>query len=76
MLTRFGLKSDPGPLLHDVLAAVVTAAAPRLAAMPAILAAFHAVLAAVLAPFRTILAAILTVVILSAHCQADHAEDH
>jgi hypothetical protein len=44
--------------------------------MPTILAAVHAVFLAVVAPFRPVLPSILPIVILAAHGQADHAEDH
>jgi hypothetical protein len=54
----------------------MTTAAPVLPAMPTILAAVHAVFLAVLAPFRPVLPSILPIVILAAHGQADHAEDH
>jgi hypothetical protein len=50
--------------------------APDLAAVTTILAAVRTVLAAVHSVFLAVLAAVLAVVILAAHCQAYHAEDH
>jgi hypothetical protein len=44
-----------------------------LATMTTILAALHSIFAAVRSVFLAVLAAII---ILSTHCQADHAEDH
>jgi hypothetical protein len=53
---------------------------PGLATLTSILPSVDAVLAAVLATIRSVflavLAAFLAIVILAAHCQADHAEDH
>jgi hypothetical protein len=58
----------------------MTTAAPVLPTMPTILAAVHAVFLAVVAAVRSVflavLASILPIVILAAHGQADHAEDH
>jgi O-antigen ligase len=68
------------PILHNVFAPVMPTTAPALASLTTIMAAIHTVLTAVLAAVRSVflavLAAVLAIVILTAHCQAKHAEDH